>query len=526
MMRSAADVILALRLKGVRIWSDKGRLRYKASKGVVTPADIQKLSALKVEILAIVQQSSREPTELRLVPRAIAEKVPLTFTQQSWWNLMGLEKRHSTRSVFTAVRLLGPLNVPALGQSFSELVRRHQTLRTRIVTVDGVLQQVVCDEPSDALELIETSCTLEGESEAEAERLTLEVVTNAIDVSIGPLFAARLIKLRDNDHVLVVAMDHLISDAASMGILLQDVWTLYGQYREGVPVGLPKLPVQFADYAVWQQKSHSSWTEKHGAWWANHLAGGRHVRLFADGKVTQAVGPKPASLPIRFGKTLSAGLRDLSRKERTTLAMTVLCAYGALAFCWSNTTNLVVPFVTMGRTYAELERVIGFFGCPLFLRLQLHDDDSFLDLLRRIGEEYPTACEHYDSGNVGAQIPRPEFTRNVTFNWYPAEFCVHPAAFTAFVGGAAAPGLSKHLRLQPFMVDKPLHAVLGSDVEWDGEGGLQLTDSEEGITGVIAYRTERTAAGQVSRFGRNLALFAERLLKDPHGRVKACQLCD
>jgi Condensation domain/TubC N-terminal docking domain len=526
MTGSAAEVILALRLKGVRIWSDDGRLRYKASKGAVTPDDIRKLTALKDEILAIVQQSSRAPAELRLGARAVTEKVPLTFTQQSWWNLMGLEKRHSTRSVFTAMQLLGRLDIPALGQSFSQLVRRHETLRTRIVTIDGIRQQYVCDDPHDALELVEPSCTLEGESEAQAEILTLELVTEAIDVSAGPLFAARLIRLRDDDHVLAVAMDHLISDAASMGILLQEVWTLYGQSRQGLSFCLPKLPVQFADYAVWQQKSHSSWIEKHAAWWADHLAGARHVRLFSDDEITKTARPEPASLPIRFGKTLSMGLRDLARRERTTLAMTILCAYGALAFCWSNTTDLVVPFVTMGRTHVELERVIGFFGCQLFLRVQLHENDSFLDLLRRISKEYAAACEHYDSGKIGAQLPRPEFTRNVNFNWYPAEFRVHPAAFTAFVEDSAATGLGEQLRLQPFMVDKPFHAALGNDVEWDSEGGLLLTDSEDGISGAIAYRTDRAAPVSVSRFGCNLTLFADKLLKEPHGRVKACQLRD
>lgn len=525
-MDRAADVILALRLKGVRIWSEDGRLRYKASNGMITPADLNKLTELKTEILAFIQQASPASTESKLIQRGFTERVPLTFSQKAWWNLLGLGKHPSKKSVFTAVRLQGSLNVPSLRGSFAELVRRHQVLRTTIITVEGTHEQCIHDEHNHALLVVDLTDVAEGEREVLAERLTLELVVEPVDVAVGPLFGGRLIKLRDDDHIMVIAMDHLISDAASMGILLRDLWTLYGQAQQGLPFTLPRLPVQFADYAVWQQKSHPSWIDKHGTYWADRLSGARHVRLFADDEVTKGTGTIFASVPIRFGKALSAGLRDLSRRERTTLATAVLCAYGASALRWCGAMDIVVPFVTMGRTRPELEHVIGFFGCPLFLRLELRENDSFLDLLGRVREEHTSAYEHHDLGEIWAQMPRPEFTCNLSVNWYPADYRVHHSALTAFVDNSDVPGLGKQLRLQPFSVKNPLQTDFGIDLEWGGEGGLILTDSEDGITGTIVYRNDRLAADSVSRFGRNLLLFAERLLRESHRRVRTCQLCE
>lgn len=524
-MERAADVILAMRMKGVRLWADSGRLRYRASGGNITNEDLNRLIAAKNEILRLLQQQPSAITEPLLVPRKPAEKVPLTFPQQSWWNALGLEQRHSNRSVFSAVRLLGRINLTSLKESFAELARHHQALRTVFITDDGVLQQRVQEERNLTLDIIELPHVPNEESESLAERLTWELVTEPVDVSIGPMFSGRLIKLRDDDHVLVIAADHLISDAVSTGILLRDIWTLYGQSLQGLPFYLPKQPVQFADFAVWQQKSHLSWLEKHGAYWATRLSRTSRLSLFSENKMRNKQKPTLASLPIKFGNGLSAKLRDLSRQERTTLPMVILCAYVASVLCWSETACIVVPFVTTGRIQPELEHVVGYFGCPLFLLLELSATDTFLDLLRRCANEYASAYEHHDLGRISAQMPRPEFTRNFSFGWYPTEFRIHQAALTPFVYSSEIPGLSEAINLQPFAVNSPLYGDASIASQWDGEGGLLLTDAEDGITGAIAFRSDHADADSVSRFGQNLIFFAERLSEGPQRCVRACYSC-
>ena len=521
-MGRAAEVILEMRLKGIKLWSENGRLHYKTSGGDITRADITKLAEAKAEIMSILDKPSPESNELQLVRRDPTEKVLLTFSQQAWWNSLGLEKHPSNRSVFTAVRLLGPLNVHYLKQAFAEIVQHHVVLRTVIVTMNGIRQQCISEDSQYILEVVNLPTIPKAEREATAERMILELITEPVDVSVGPLFAAKLIAISSEDHVLAVALDHLISDAFSMGILQRDIWTLYSQLQQGIPFHLPRQPVQFADYAVWQHKSHHSWTKKHHAYWADRLSGARQVSLFERDTVVEGAKPSLASLSIDFGKELSEGLRNLGRHERTTLAMTVLCAYSALAFCWCDITDLVVPFVTMGRSHLELERVVGFFGYQLFLRFDLHESDNFLDLLRRISTEYASAYEHQDSGRVSAQMPRPEFASNFGFNWYPSEYHLHSTALTAFIDNAEVPGIGEHLKLQPFTFQNALRNVFRGDAEAIREGGLQLTSSEDGISGALWYRTDCVTPASISRFRGNLILFAERLLREPHKRVKEC----
>lgn len=519
-MDSAAEMIVAMRLKGVRIWSDNGQLRYQSSKGALTEDDIGRLRALKAEILAFIERTP-PMTEPKLRPRSFGEKVPLTFSQESWCNLFALPKRHSTRSVFTALRLAGHLNVDSLGKSLCELVHRHESLRTTIVMTGGAREQCIGDGQKYELEVIDLSGMPEAEREAQAIRLTLELVTEWVDVCVGPLFAAKLMRLGANEHVLAIAMDHLISDAASMGILLRELWTLYGQSQRGLPLRLPEVAVQFGDYAVWQRKSGLFWSDKHDTYWRGRLAAARHTRLFANDKMVEGASSKLASWPIGFGETLSVGLRELSRQERTTLVMTVLCAYAASVFALCGTTDLVVPFATVGRLHPQLEHVIGFLACPLFLRIELLEDDSFVDLLTRITKEYRTAYEHHDSGRIVAQVPRPEFMGNAVFNWYPREFQVHPTAFTALGGNRALADSGIPISLQPFVVENPLAADAGNEVEWGSEATLLLSDCEVGITGSLVYRTDHASDDEVRRFERNLLFFAQRLLREPQSRVDA-----
>src|SRR4030088_3242456 len=152
---SASELLFAMRLKGVRIWNDNGQLRYQATRGSLTPAEIEKLRSLRDEIIAFSRQAVPVATEPPLVPRLTSDPIPLTFSQQLRWRLFELQRCPSTRSVFTAIRLLGRLNVKCLRQSFAELVRRHEALRTRFVVADGLPRQEIADAWEHELEAVD-----------------------------------------------------------------------------------------------------------------------------------------------------------------------------------------------------------------------------------------------------------------------------------------------------------------------------------------------------------------------------------
>lgn len=516
-MESVTDVLFMMRSKGVKIWTDNGQLRYQAARGALTSAEIDKLRALRAEIIAFFQQSSHlAATDPLPVPRLSSDRVPLTFSQQWTWNVLDLEKRHSTRTIAVAMRLAGRLNLESLRQSFIELVRRHESLRTRIVTVDGIPMQDIDEPGAYDLEIVELTQLPQNDREVEAKRLAEELVHEPFSVAVGPLFAAKLLKLADDNQVLVIAMDHMISDGASVGIVLRDIWTMYAQSVRGLPFSLPKMPIQFADYAVWQQQAHQWWMGKHGSYWRERLAGAQRVRLFADEGVAKATRIRMAMQSTRLGEILSTELRELSRRERTTPALSALTVYVALVLRWCNKADLVVTFLSTGRFHPEVENTVGYFAAPLFLRIKLHDDDSFLDLLRHVTKEYCAAYDHADSGRIAVQIPQPEFVSNPRFNWIPQEFNMNPA------GCIHNSELDDAIRIEQCKFElTPCDGI-------DGRGGgveLVLSNTKSGVTGAIWYRADLFALSTIERFERNFRFFAEMLVKEPKARVTAV-LCE
>lgn len=455
---------------------------------------------------------------LPLTPRPPSSRAPLGLPQRWWWSLTQVDINRSYRSLSTAVRVSGPLNVDALKRSFAELVRRHEALRTSIVKAGGVNEQVIAAPFEYDLDVVALTEPSQEEREHAAARIFATLCDELLDVAVDPLFVAKLVKLADDDHVLIIALDHLVADAASMVVILRDVWTLYAQFDQGRPLSLPPIPLQFADYAVWQQDTRQSWIATHGAYWNEHLAGAQRIRLFGDEEAPKATRRGFGAAPMDFGKTVTAGLRELCRRERSTLAMSVLTAWVALVSRWCDRQDVVVPFLAMGRPGPEVENTVGCFVSPLYLRFAVHPDDTFLDLLKRVTEEYATAFEHDDLGHLGAQIPRPECTYNSCFNWHPKEFHLDPVTFLISMDSSEVEGLGDALTLRPFDVPEP--DAESDDMVWDDEPGLFLAETPDEVAGLLLYRVERVASSTAEKLVRNLIAFAETLVAEPSTRLE------
>ena len=512
-------ILMSMRHKGVRIWIDNDRLRYQAAKGTLTSDDIASLRAARFGIIDFLRHSSDYATaEHPLGPRAALDPVPLTFTQQLLWSTSGLSKYPSMRAVFTAVRLSGPLRVDFLKESFGQLVGRHESLRTRIAIINGDQHQLVDDRWQGSFEVLELAGACEKDRESTASSLIANFVSDPVDVTTDALFEVRLLKLNEQSHVLLVMMDHLIADAISVGILLREVWTMYAQLVRGEACSLPAMAAQFPDYAVWQRKTSRHWTDCHAAYWRDKLADAGRVRVFMERDPVPGVRPQFDSVPIVLDPLLSQTLSEVSKQHKTTLAMSVLCAYVALIFRWSNEMDIVIPFMTTGRQHPEIENTIGFFASRLFLRIRASRDDSLLDLLHRATEAYGAAYEHNDCGRIAAQLPAPTFLGNPTFNWFSGDLRVHPTAFTASGG----PWNSKELgfSMEPFVVAPILPNELGDYDQWCAEPLLLLSDTPAGITGRAVYRLDCISAETMKQLVRNLRLVLETLLVEPNTRVR------
>lgn len=452
-----------------------------------------------------------DPLAIRLAPRLAGCRVPLTPMQlRSWKQLTkGGLKPVSLRTCAASVRILGTLNTSFLRRSIQTVVQRHESLRTRIVLVEGTPTQHIDAACDNHLEVIDVAKISRTNIEREARRLAQDFVEEQIDLSVGPLFAAKLFRLSDQDHVLILSLDHIVSDAVSYVILSREIWTLYNQAVQAQPPSLPQLSVQFADYAVWQQRTHGAWLVKNGEYWKRRLTGAPHLLLPIDNDLAEAEHPG-AMLHFPFDKTLSARLHEVARRERTLLPILVLTLFVAVVSRWSNQRDFVLTFVSHGRHgRPELENMIGLLANFLHFRIEVSEDDSCLDLLKRVNLEFYSAYQHQDFDRVPDFIP--DCGTELYFNWIPNDWTRRPAHQNG--------GSDGHIKIQPF----PMQPFLNW-VDMSLKFAVASYDTPAGIVMGLWYRSDLFARSTIERLGRSLVAFAEELTQRPLSSVVSVSL--
>jgi hypothetical protein len=497
-------VLEGIRRKGVTLWFEDGRLRYKAPRGALTEHDKETLGASQARVAALLGTAADlAGSEPLLAPRSRRDCAPLAFSQLAHWNLYRLGERTAIRQVAAAVRLRGPLHMDALRRAFAEVIRRHEALRTRIGMRERLPFQIIDESGDCELEVIDERSCPPDRREAQIQKQLEQLIMEPIDVARGPLTGMRILRLGDRDNVLAVAMEHMISDGFSRGIFLHDLFAGYSQALAGDVFSLPAVPIQFADYATWQQDALRSSIARHGSHWQERLGNCRRVSFPENGSVSPG-GPGWATVPLRIDGRLKAELREWSRLNRTTLVMSVFCAYVGLVLRWCHVAHAVIQYQSGSRS-PEVENAIGYFSSPLYLRMELLEHDTFLDLVARTTAEYCAAYEHADYSYLESRQPKPGFTCNTCFNWVPEE----PA-----FGGANR--LAEGLELSPVPFEHPMLKGL----ERDSEPFVLLQDTAQDIVGNIYFSRERLSPETMERFGRNLTVFLKALSRHPTTRVK------
>jgi hypothetical protein len=345
-------------------------------------------------------------------------RAPLSFTQLAHWNLRREANGRPIRQVVSATRLLGHLSRDVLLQSVDEAVSRHEALRTHIVFADGgaPLQEVIaksCKQLAvihlDGIPQISRGAAVAGQIE--------DAVVDIDDYTTGPLFKAVLLSLAASEHVLILALDHIVSDGASLNILLREILADYSELIKGETVKTAQVPIQFIDYAARQQAQSLGAFSKA----ADRLGSIGRTRF------PNSIGVTPEGNRNGWGlnrftidRNLCNALRAWARRNRTTLVMATFTAYAALVLRWCEVSETVIQFMTDGRIHTELSRTVGYLAFPLYIKLELEGRDTFVDLLKRATEEYCRAWDEADFGYAHSQVPRPAFTHNTIFNWLPA----------------------------------------------------------------------------------------------------------
>jgi amino acid adenylation domain-containing protein len=358
---------------------------------------------------------------LRAVTRA--EHLPLSFAQQRLWFLDQLNPASTAYIIPSAIRLSGSLDVAALQLSIDELVRRHEALRTTFAMVNGrPVQQIAparplpqrseagaaarshaqADSPCPMLDL---SALPEATREELARQRTRAEVHQPFDLARGPLLRTALLRLTQTEHVLLVTIHHIVFDDWSLRIFLRELATLYESYAAARPAPLPELPIQYADFAIWQrawlqgaeETDQPSPLQTQLAYWQRQLAGAPAVLELPADRPRPAVQTfYGAEYAFELPAALGPALKTLSRQTGVTLFMTLLAAFQVLLSRYTGQTNIVVGSPVAGRTRTELEDVVGCFVNMLALHTDLSGNPTFRELLGRVREVALGAYAHQE----------------------------------------------------------------------------------------------------------------------------------
>ena len=382
---------------GIRLWAENDRLRYEAPAGVLTREMRTELRARKADIIELLRQKVECPEKGVIRPVVRDRDVPLSFAQQRLWFLDQLTELGTQYNIVRAVHLWGPLDDGALERAVNEIVRRHEVLRTTFASVGGQPCQRIAEALEIPLPVEDLTGAGAGERGARVTEVAVREYARAFDLRRGPLFRAKLLRLGEEDHVFLVAMHHIVSDGWSMGVLFRELGALYGAYSARRPSPLAPLPIQYADFALWQREWLGGGVlAGQLEYWRGRLAELPALQLPTDrmrpAVQTFAGGREVLELP----GPLRDGLQSLSRAEGGTLFMTMLAAFTVLLHRYTGQDDIVVGSPIANRNQSEIEGLIGFFVNSLVMRVDASGDPDFRGLLGRVREVALGAYEHQD----------------------------------------------------------------------------------------------------------------------------------
>jgi len=497
LVQRSREFIEALRRKGVRLWCEQGTIRYRALKEVLSQAELDCLRAWKSEIILALNNSSAESLDDKQGRHA-----PLSFSQLAHWRQFRLYERHSLRRVASATRMHGPLSIDALRSAILGIVARHEALRTRVILVGNEPMQVVLKSIDCPLLIENITGYLKEQQEELVQESIRRFVLQPIDVGREALFGVHLLKLSESEHVLVMAMEHMISDGYSLGLLIRDLMTLYAGEIGGRCGALPPIAIQYADYAVWQRMVRGDSLEVRARRVSDRLENCSTL-IFPRRLEVPSGCLGRGNVEVVLDCSIKSALLNWGKARGSTLVLAVLTAYVALVLRWCGARETIFQYQIDGRDNPELESTVGYFASVLYLRLGINETDTFEDLLRRVTEEYCVARECADFSFLAAQVPRPSYVRSTRFNWLPP--LLQGEDPLRRVDPTTALALSNVRFVYP----------VPSDVEIELEPLIIFSEIADEIRGGIYFPLNQFSIETMQGFANGLHLVIKSLLSNP-----------
>ncbi|MDZ8110306.1 MAG: amino acid adenylation domain-containing protein [Nostoc sp. DedQUE12a] len=439
--------------------------------------------------------------------RQISNNIPLSFSQQRLWFIDQLYCGSSFYNIPIVFHIKGQLNTTVLGQSLNAILKRHEIWRTTFKLINGEPVQEITPDLTWHLPIINLEHLSNENWESEVKQLVAKEATKPFNLAKGLLVRATLLRLNQEEHVLLVTMHHIITDGWSCGVFLRELSTLYAAFSTNQPSPLTELPIQYADFAIWQRdRIQGEFLATKLKYWKQQLSGELPVlQLPADRprpSVTTFAGAKQY---FTFSTTLTNALKQLSKREDATLFMSLLAAFNILLYRYTHQEDILIGSPIANRNRAELEGMLGLFVNTLVLRNNLTGNPTFRELLYRVRQVTLDAYAHQDlpfEMLVEELQPERDLSRN-------------PLYEVMFV-----------LQNTPTNVQEVSGLTLRT-LDFDSGTSqldifLSMFESQDGLTGCLEYNTDIFDATTISQFINNYQTLLENILANPEQRI--CEL--
>lgn len=503
---STAEFLSALRRQGITLSMHGERLRVSADSGVLNAELKQAISERKAEILDFLSQLQSTPsnnTRIQAAPRQLP--LPLSFAQQRLWFLDQLVGRGPTYNISGALQLDGALNLDALKNSLQAVIQRHEVLRTVFTTDDGQPYQQIRQTFSFDLPLSDLSYLMEPSRQQALDQFIGQQLLGSFDLQQDLMLRANIVKLANNQHVLVLIMHHIVADGWSIGVLVDELQALYQAFVNDQASPLPPLPLQYADYAYWQREYlQGDHLERQLSFWRQQLADAPPMLAMPTDKARPAQESfNGAHISFQLPSDLSHQLKQLSLDHNVTLYMVLLAVFKLLLYRYSGQQDIVVGSPIANRNRKEIEPLLGFFVNTLALRSDLSGNPPFIDFLQSLSHVIRQAYDHQD-------LP---FERLVE-ELQPERNMSHAPLFqTAFAlqNAPRPPFQLSGLTLTPIELDNHTSKF---------DLFLSLYDETDGLKGVWEFATDLFEVSTIERFTQHYQTLLAAIIKAPNTPIE------
>ena len=456
-----------------------------------------------------LQQQKIELTSLPILPRTRDAELPLSYAQQRLWFLDQFEPNSAFYNIPMALRLVGNLKQAALEQSLQEIIHRHEALRTNFITVDGKPSQIIQTETNWIVSVVDLKYLSITEQEITSQQLAQQQVAQPFDLAKGTLIRATLVVLSETEHVLLVSMHHVVSDGWSMGVFVQELAALYNAYAQGQPSPLAPLPIQYADFAIWQRQwLQGEILQSQLSYWQQQLKDAPALLSLPTDR------PRPAEQTYHgthqefaLSFELTSKLTKLSQEQGCTLFMTLLAAFDTLLYRYTGTEDILVGSPIANRDRSEIEGLIGFFVNTLVMRTDLAGNPSFSELLLRVREKAMEAYTHQD-------LPFEMLVEALE----PERDLSHTPLFQVMFVLQNAP--TSELELTGLTVSPLL--IKGTTSRFDLTLSMEYTPT--GLVGWWEYNSDLFDASTIERMTGNFVTLLEGIIANPKERISQLPL--